>query len=69
MVFALEDQVRKDVKKSIEKLHEMTIDVRMISGDHLVTAKSTAIKAGIIHKSEADKKYVCMTGEELMDIL
>ena len=69
VVFALEDQVRKDVKKSIEKLHEMTIDVRMISGDHLVTAKSTAIKAGIIHKSEADKKYVCMTGEELMDIL
>jgi magnesium-transporting ATPase (P-type) len=26
----------------------MSIDVRMISGDHIVTAKSTAIEAGII---------------------
>jgi magnesium-transporting ATPase (P-type) len=48
VVFALEDQVRDDVSYSIKKLHEMSIDVRMISGDHLVTAKSTAIEAGII---------------------
>ena len=47
----------------------MSIDVRMISGDHIVTAKSTAIEAGIILQAEADKKYVCMTGEELMEIL
>lgn len=49
MVFALEDQVRDEVSVSIKKLHEMSIDVRMISGDHIVTAKSTAIEAGIIH--------------------
>jgi magnesium-transporting ATPase (P-type) len=35
----------------------------MISGDHLVTAKGTAIQAGIIQKSEADQDYVCMTGD------
>ena len=69
VVFALEDQVRDEVSVSIKKLHEMSIDVRMISGDHIVTAKSTAIEAGIIHQSEADKKYVCMTGEQLMEIL
>ena len=36
----------------------------MISGDHLETAKSVAIKAGIISETEANDRYVCMTGEE-----
>ena len=47
----------------------MRIGVRMISGDHLVTATGTAIEAGIIDKDDADKPYVCMTGDQLMDIL
>ena len=36
----------------------------MISGDHIETAKSVAIKAGIIAEQEANEKNVCMTGEE-----
>jgi P-type E1-E2 ATPase len=41
--FALEDPLRKDVQKSILKLNQSNIEVRMISGDHLATAKSLAI--------------------------
>ena len=47
----------------------MEIDVRMISGDHIETAKRIAIDAGIIPSSEADKEFVCMTGDDLMRIL
>jgi len=36
----------------------------MVSGDHIETAKSVAIKAGIITEHEANDRYVCMTGEE-----
>ena len=43
VAFALEDEVRKDVPSSIQKLKNMNIEVRMISGDYLVTAKATAI--------------------------
>lgn len=36
----------------------------MVSGDHIETAKRTAIKAGIISEHEVNERYVCMTGEE-----
>ena len=36
----------------------------MISGDNILTAKSVAIKAGIIMNEDAEQEYVCMTGEE-----
>lgn len=39
----------------------------MISGDHMETAKVTALRAGIITEEEAnnkDDRYLCMTGED-----
>ncbi len=46
--FALEDELRDGVKRSIEKLQKSHIEVKMISGDHMETAKAIAIKAGIL---------------------
>ena len=66
VIFALDDRVRSDVPLSIKMLREMSIDVRMISGDHLETAKRIAIEAGIVSESEALKDKVCMTGDDLM---
>jgi len=46
--FALEDKLREGVQNSILKLKESRIEVSMISGDHLATAKSVALAAGIL---------------------
>ena len=43
--FALEDPLRQEVSESIKRLQDANIEVRMISGDHLVTARALAIKA------------------------
>jgi Ca2+-transporting ATPase len=60
--FALEDCMRNKVKDSIKKLSNANIDVRMISGDHLATAKSIAQEVGIIDLNNADVEGACMTG-------
>ena len=54
--------MRNKVKDSIKKLSNANIDVRMISGDHLATAKSIAQEVGIINLNNADVEGACMTG-------
>lgn len=68
-LFALQDDLRDKVARSIEFAKYGHITVRMVSGDHLETAKQVAIKAGIITEQEAKEKYVCMTGEEFRNIV
>jgi P-type Ca2+ transporter type 2C len=67
--FALEDPLRKEVSESIKRLQDANIEVRMISGDHLVTARALAVKAGIIREEDAMVPGVCMTGDDLIKIL
>jgi magnesium-transporting ATPase (P-type) len=44
---------------------------RLVSGDHLETAKAVAIQAGIITQAQAEDtaNQVCLTGEEFRAIL
>jgi P-type Ca2+ transporter type 2C len=69
--FALFDSLNKDVESCIKKLKDAKIDVRMISGDHMLTAKAVAVQAGIVTAEEVadDKSGVCLTGDQLMNIL
>lgn len=67
--FGLQDNLRVGVQASINKLRKAKVDVRMISGDNLETAKHCAVEAGIITKQELIDDEVCMTGRDLMDIL
>jgi magnesium-transporting ATPase (P-type) len=67
--FALKDPLRDDIKESIQKLSEAKIEVRMICGDHLATAKSIASDAGIIEENYAENSGVCMTGEQLINYI
>jgi len=40
------------------------VNVRMITGDHLETAKRVALKCGILRPDELEHEGVAMTGEE-----
>ncbi len=68
-VFGLEDTLRAKVDESISKLLRANVDVRLISGDHLDTAKHWALQAGIITREEYNDDEVCFNGSELFDII
>lgn len=40
------------------------MNVRMITGDHVETAKSVAVKVGILRREELEHEGVAMTGEQ-----
>jgi len=44
------------------------INVRMVTGDNLDTAKAIAIEAGIVSALEADLQYVCMEGKQFREM-
>jgi len=63
-LFGLEDKLRGSVRKSIDFAKKGKIEVRIVSGDSMGTAKRTAINAGLITETEASIEGYCMTGEE-----
>ena len=54
---------------TLSKLLRANVDVRLISGDHLETAKHWALQAGIITREEYKDDEVCFNGNELFDII
>jgi magnesium-transporting ATPase (P-type) len=60
-LFALHDPIREQVKQSVMFAHRGQINVRMVSGDHIETAKAVAVQAGIM---DDPNNFVCLTGEE-----
>ncbi len=62
----LEDEIRDTVPAALQFAAQNGINVRMISGDNIETAKTQAITAGILKVEEKDQKYVCMTGPEFV---
>lgn len=64
VLFGLNDPLREHILESVLYANKGEINVRMISGDHIETAKAVAVKAGIISSTEADQPSVCMTAEE-----
>lgn len=69
-VFALEDDLRDKVLRSVQYARKGNLTVRMVSGDNLETAKQVAIKAGIVTEEEASKnRYTCMSAEEFRKLV
>lgn len=60
-LISIRDDVRKDVKDSVNKMLNAGIKVTMVTGDVLATAKAIAKEAGLITKSTD----ICITHEEL----
>ena len=80
--FGLDDPVRKGIREEINILQygdknadqsaqdkKETVVVKMVSGDHLETAKAIAIEAGIIDEKEALLDDIAMTGDQFREKL
>ena len=52
-VLGIKDPLRPDVKAAIASCHRAGINVRMVTGDNVITARAIARECGII-KSEDD---------------
>jgi len=76
--FGVDDPLIEDICQTVQLIRygkhveddeeaENQVNVRMVTGDHIETAKRVAIKAGIVTESEANTPGVCMTGEEFTD--
>ena len=47
-VFGLKDSLRQEVKESVEKCHEASVNVIMVTGDNIITATSIAKECHIL---------------------
>jgi magnesium-transporting ATPase (P-type) len=63
-VFGLSDSIRSMVPSCVKHVREgAQMMVRMVSGDHLETARKVAKKSGILDGKEAMHDYAVLTGE------
>ncbi|CAF0774281.1 unnamed protein product [Didymodactylos carnosus] len=60
-IVGIEDPVRSEVPKAIEKCQRAGIIVRMVTGDNLTTARSIATKCGIIKPTD---KFLVVESKE-----
>ena len=52
-IYALMDPLRDEIVESVRKCHGAGINVRMVTGDNIDTAKAIAIQAGILDPSKS----------------
>ena len=51
-IYALQDPLRDEVVRSVRICHKAGINVRMVTGDNIDTAKAIALEAGILTKDQ-----------------
>lgn len=66
-IFGLQDPLRDEIIESVKKCHAAGINVRMVTGDNLDTAKAIAIEAGIVSREQANEEFVCMEGKDFRE--
>jgi len=61
----LKDPIRPGVRKQVEfARNDAKIQVRLVSGDHIDTAKKYAIESGILSHEELRKQFAVMDAED-----
>ena len=50
-IFGLKDSLRQEVKESVEKCHDASVNVIMVTGDNIITATSIAKECNILPSS------------------
>lgn len=62
-IYALQDPLRDEIVDSVKRCHAAGINVRMVTGDNIDTAKAIAINAGILKPEDANKQWACLDGK------
>jgi Ca2+-transporting ATPase len=73
--FGLNDPIRDDIFETVNKIKHgkrtpmeegkaAQVNVKLVTGDHIETAKYVALLSGIVSDTEVNQPGVCMTGEE-----
>jgi magnesium-transporting ATPase (P-type) len=73
-IFGLKDPLRDGIKEAVATCHKAGINVRMVTGDNIDTARAISLEAGIIthddlNEDAEDAQYVCMTGVEFRNAI
>ena len=63
-IFGIEDPVRNEVPAAIKQCQKAGVIVRMVTGDNVDTARSIAVKCGIITEEGGLAENVVLGGEE-----
>lgn len=66
-VFGLRDPLRPKVASCIKYAEDGDVTVRLVSGDHVGTAKAVALKAGVLRREDAGREYAVMTAQEFRE--
>lgn len=66
-IFALQDPLRDEIIPSVQICHRAGVNIRMVTGDNLDTAKAIALEAGILDPKDADLEYACMDGKSFRE--
>lgn len=67
-IYALYDPLRDEIIESVKKCHRAGINIRMVTGDNIDTAKAIAVEAGLVSAEDVDKQYVSMEGREFREL-
>jgi Ca2+ transporting ATPase len=62
-ITGLRDPLRDEIVASVKRCHNAGINIRMVTGDNIDTAKAIALEAGILDPKDADLEYACMDGK------
>ena len=62
-IYALQDPLRDEVVNAVRTCHRAGINIRMVTGDNIDTAKAIALNAGILKPEHQNRKYAVMDGK------
>ena len=66
-LFGIMDVLRDDVKETIQNFKELDVNVRVATGDNVVTLGAIGILAGIVTEAEIDDQDVVKQGYRELD--
>ena len=67
-IYALQDPLRDEVIPAVRTCHRAGINIRMVTGDNIDTAKAIALEAGILKPEHKDRKYAVMDGKTFREL-
>ena len=66
-IYAIQDPLRDEVIPSVRICHRAGINIRMVTGDNIDTARAIALEAGILTEAQKDRKYAVMDGKSFRE--